>query len=924
MKRTLAAACLALGGFAWAAPLPCSLPAWDLDDPLAWKADAAARTICGRGSPDAAVFRAPRSARVRISARVTPERVTGTNGWSTIGVALVDDDRNLWHAALVAAPADWTGGRAFFELAEMRDGRWLAEQADRLVCTRRRQTAAWRFGETYEVTLESTPAGVSGSARNARGEVVWEAGYAYPKPEAGGEARAVTCGRPALRTTGSFCGTFAAPDADWSEARPRPAPPAAVFPPYASDSFVPGVTDRATGFFRVVEKDGRWWVIDPLGRGTILFGVDHVTYWGHHSQRTGRSLHHEANKARFPNKADWEADTIRRLKAWGFNMLGAGCDAQLQHRGLVHTVFLSIGDALCRKGRDPDVFICPNEDRPCSAFPNVFHPAFAAWADSRARKLCAPRRRDPWLFGYFIDNELAWWGRGKADTGLFDAVAQLPASHPARAAQRRFLAERGVAGEATPAVKLDFLRLAAETYFRVAAEAIRRHDPNHLVMGARFAGLDGAHPAVWEIAGRHCDVVTFNCYPWADLDRNVVRTDRRAAAPRVAEAFAARYALVKRPMLVTEWSFPALDSGLPCTGGAGQRFRTQALRTQATSLFARTMLALPFFVGYDYFMWVDEPAAGISDAFPEDSNYGLIDERGRAYPEITDMFARLHRNVAAVRAAGLPPERAVAAAPETTARAARARLGAARPATFARDGDRYVVRNAAGLELEGRVGGRRMFDAVRLNGRNLGEYTGMWSERVDGTTRWHDAGRVVAVAWRVEDDGRGVLDVTCEGGDAAQGRKLAMTHAITVSAERPWFLCDLVAARNAGSRPIEVSAFFFREYAPYAGNVSKGQRWRVPNLWKDVAGDAWFASADGAFFGGVTEAPTVEQFSYFLTDGGKSQHPDAMFRADEAGGRTLPPGACYAPQGRIWMYAVCGLDGVAGWKRIVGEVEAGR
>jgi hypothetical protein len=34
------------------------------------------------------------------------------------------------------------------------------------------------------------------------------------------------------------------------------------------------------------------------------------------------------------------------------------------------------------------------------------------------------------------------------------------------------------------------------------------------------------------------------------------------------------------------------------------------------------MADLPFLIGYDYFMWVDEPASGISTSFPEDSNYG--------------------------------------------------------------------------------------------------------------------------------------------------------------------------------------------------------------------------------------------------------------------------------------------------------------
>lgn len=918
MKRHLLGLCLIVGLAVSAAPLPCSRADWAYN-PLAWTFDDAAQTVRAGGFPGRfAVHEAtPRSARVRISARVTPEGTVGTNGWSTLGVALVDDDRNFWHVALVQAPQGVEAARRFFELAEMRDGVWLAQHVDRLKTTHHRQTACWVDGATYEVTLACTPDGISGSVKDARGAVIWEMGYAFPKPDAGGAAKAVTCGRPALQATGGFRGTFAAPDATCAEARARPEPEAS-FPPYTGTSFVPGVTDTATGFFRVVEKDGRWWVIDPLGRGTVLLGVDHVTYWGHHSQRTGRSLHHEANKVKFPDKADWEADTLKRLQAWGFNLLGAGCDAKLKHRGLIHTVFLSVGDLLCRDGNDPDLFICPNEHRPCSAFPNVFHPDFAAWADYQARTRCAPNKGDPWLFGYFIDNELAWWGRGAQDTGLFDAVAKLPETHSARIAQRKFLAARGVTGDAPAAVKLDFLRLAADTYFRVASAAIRRHDPNHLVMGARFAGLGGAHPAVWEVSGKYCDVVTFNCYPWADLDRNVVLTDRGGGARRITEAFAEQYGYVKRPMLVTEWSFPALDAGLPCTGGAGQRFQTQALRTQATELFAKTMLSLPFLVGYDYFMWVDEPAAGISDAFPEDSNYGLINEQGVAYPEITAMFAQLHRNVGAVRAAGTPPERpAPACASGETAAAFWARLGAKGRATCVREGDRYVVRNAAGLELAGRVGGSRMFETVKLNGSFLGSYTGMWNERTGGGLRWNEAGRVVAADWR-EEGGRGVLYVTCEGW-AAKDRGLAETHAITVCGDRPWFLCDLVSAKNIGRVPIEMNAFYFRTYAPFAGDKARSGFKSVPNLWKAPARDAWFRVSDGAYYGGASFAPTVSMFTYFLSNGGRSQHPDAMFRPEDE--LTLKPGALYEPKGRIWMLALCGRDGVEGWKRTTAALE---
>ena len=915
MKKVLSALVALCSSVVSAAPLPCDAGKWDAS-PLDWTF-LESGTVIGAGTANAfAIFDAPRCARGRLSARVTPRSV-GTNAvWATCGVALYDDNGNFWHVALVQAPVEEGGGRRF-ELCEMRDGRWLAQQQDRLVCTERRQTRRWNYGEALDLLIECSPEGVRGEVRDMSGGMIWCMRYAFPAAESDGTVKAVTCGRPALRATGGFRGTFADLDASWSE--PRPAP-ASVFPAYASDSFVPDVKEPATGFFRVLRKDDRWWVIDPHGRGTVLLGVDHVTYWGHYSQRARVSHHHEANKVRFPDKRDWEADTLKRLKAWGFNLLGAGCDRALQRRGLIHTVFLSVGDSLCREGNAPELYICPNEHRPCSAFPNVFHPQFAAWADYKARRQCAPNRDDPWLFGYFIDNELAWWGRGAAATGLFDAVAKLPETHSAHVAQKAFLAARGVTGAPADDDKLAFLELAADRYFRISSEAIRRHDPNHLVMGARFAGLGGAHPAVWEVSGKYCDVVTFNCYPWADLDRNVVMTDRGGNAKRVVDAFAERFEHVKRPMLVTEWSFPALDSGLPCTGGAGQRFRTQALRTQATELFAKTMLSLPFLVGYDYFMWVDEPPEGISDAFPEDSNYGLVNEKGEAYPEITSMFARLHGDVGTWLRAGTPVGKTVSQ-PSAGERAAQAcaRLTpcvAGKSASAVKDGDRYVLRNASGLELAGRMGARSMFESVKLNGVMLGRYAGMLNGRVNGSLRWCDATKVVAAEVRVE-NGRAVAEVTSEGRFDRE-RAFRLTHRIVLPAEGGRFLCELVRAENVGMKPIEVNAFYFRQYAPYAPDKAAFGMKNVPNLWKAPQRDAWFAKS-GAYFGGASTAPTVSMFLYHLMNGGKSQHPDAMFVPERE--LTMAPGTVYDPEGSMWMIALCGLDGVDGWTRAVNRIE---
>ncbi len=909
-KIALTALLTSIAAVLIAAPLDCSPERWDAN-PLAWRFDAAASTIRSTGQSKLAWLDAPSSRRTSFTARVTPEKRTGSE-WSVLGIALGDDNRNFWHIAFVVAPTN-LGSRLHCELSEMRDGTWLAHSEDRLRCEFHRGSGKWAFGKEYDLSLSLDERGVRGSIKDSDGNIVFESAFSFAdKP-------AVRCGRPGLNANGGFHGSARLLDAVMADPLPPRADAEQTFPPYESDSFAPEIKDAATGFFHMAEKNGKWWAIDPLGRGTVLLGIDHVTYNGHWSQRTKRSLYREWNDAHYPNHEAWIGETIGRLKSWGFNLLGAGGHAPLEHRGLIHTRFLSMGDSLCWNEQDDEFWICPNEHRPCSAFPNVFHPLFAAHCDYMARKKCAPLKNDPWLFGYFIDNELSWWGRGASRTGLFDAAMNKPDTHHAKKALLKLVADetsrRGLAGtpwEKIPRADKDeirhaFLRLAAERYFSTTSAAIRRHDPNHLVLGARFAGLGGAAPSVWEIAGKYCDVVTFNCYPWADLDRNVVLLHSGRNAQRVAEAFAERHAIVKRPMLITEWSFPALDSGLPCTGGAGQRFRTQKERTAATELFAKTMLSLPFLVGYDYFMWVDEPAAGISDAFPEDSNYGLVNEQGKPYPDITSMFTRLQKNIGHWRAAPLPTERPAPPPRGTSAAEVRSRdYAMSAKVDFSGKGPSAGrIANAAGLSLDYGAPQQRRGIAVSLNGRVIGDYCAMLHVATpDGDQTWLDAPRVTSAEWK---DGSLLVVFECR----SRGYEFSITHRITPSPDRPRFLAELVELRNLGKSPINVKNFFFRAYAPYAGEA-KGAK-GVPNLWKARRAAAWFAN-DGRWFGLMSTAPTANTCNFFWDQSRKSQHPDAICEDESF---TLAPGSTYRPDsGTMWYEAVCGLDGADGWKRV--------
>jgi hypothetical protein len=128
------------------------------------------------------------------------------------------------------------------------------------------------------------------------------------------------------------------------------------------------------GFYTVEPAGGgAWRLYDPAGREIFLNGVDHVKWTGHRSERTASAAYFETNRRKYAVKAAWETNTLHRLREWGFNLLGAGCDNDLRHRGLAHTVYLNIGGRMAKAGGDLAIRANP-ADVPCGGFPNVFSP----------------------------------------------------------------------------------------------------------------------------------------------------------------------------------------------------------------------------------------------------------------------------------------------------------------------------------------------------------------------------------------------------------------------------------------------------------------------------------------------------------------------------------------------------------------------
>ena len=832
------------------------------------------------------------SGRVTFSAEVTPGKADG-DLWCTLGIGLMDDLDNYWLLNLLRRPAA-NGGTIGCELSEMREGVWGAGSADRLRVTVARGDGRWEAGTTYRMTLDLSPTGVVGRIERLDGTLVYARGYAFD-----GNRPAVKFGAPLLYSKGGFSGVCGAFDvrADATLKRPPTA-----YPPYVSSATVPGVTGRKTGFFHMEKAaDGRWWVIDPNGNGTFLRGVCGVRYNGHACERLGgRCLYGENNRKKFATPADWERSTLDRLGKWGFNALGAGSQRSLWRRGCAHSIMIGIGQKMT-KMTEEDMWIGPDTSCPRLNFPNVFHPQFQAFADGEAKAICAPHRDDPWLIGYFIDNELSWRQAAGAD-GLCNRVMTKKPDHSAKAALRDFLRER-VGGDlaafnrlwgtdlasfddilrlerlpgGTPdrlAAKEAFMALAAERYFAAAEKAIRRADPNHMNLGARFSGVNDE--CVWAAAGRHCDLLAVNCYPWADLDRNVIFRHRGRAAERVSDLFGDYYRWSGKPLYVTEWSFPSFESGLPCTVGAGERFHTQRERAQASALYMKTLMALPQVAGYDYFIWVDQPPLGISIRFPEDSNYGLVNAKDEPYADLVKTFTDLQTNLGKWRYEPLPAERELPPAePLTAAKVVRNALRRTAkdltPVSFVREGDRYVVSNACGLVVRGRTGGSYpmpVLEDVSLGGKPMGSLGGALLVRnLKHGDLWQYTGRVLSAEWAEGPSGTGLLTVRCAGGEGRKGSAWETPYEAELKyvffPDRPWILASLEKLANRGNRSYPLKLFTFRQNAPFQHDLRPGKGFRP--AWREADKGCWIELDTGAFAGALSYAPDLLRINYDAT-----------------------------------------------------------
>ena len=426
------------------------------------------------------------------------------------------------------------------------------------------------------------------------------------------------------------------------------------------------------GFFRVGKSTkGRWWLIRSDGKPFLYRGV--CALWmpagGPGSEALAFRQHWEEKNGKDEEKLI--AHCLGILRDLGFNALGEWATPIYYNRGWPYTVLIHVRQVRKESNLTPK-------------HPDIFCPLWEKAYDARCRELCTPLADKKDLVGYFVDNEGGWaqarrdfvWGQdagplvdrnvlGKEPLLLqmfLTADPQRPAHKAAwdwvlarhggnvkqlasdwgadfdSPAKLRELHDKGLA-LASKAFGVDqdaFTTYFVQEYYRKTAEAIRRHDPNHLLLGCRYGGPPG-EVVMKSYDRRHVDVVSFNNY----------RTNFKERADEY-------YKHTQMPMLNGEFSWASggfVDwNKLQARKSFGEEERETCRRKGTTAL--EEAFTHPGLVGYTWYKFCYRFPS------PDDPTYGLIDPSGQRSRFNEQMFRKIHPRLEAIACGELEPGKA--------------------------------------------------------------------------------------------------------------------------------------------------------------------------------------------------------------------------------------------------------------------------
>ena len=285
--------------------------------------------------------------------------------------------------------------------------------------------------------------------------------------------------------------------------------------------------DKLTGrtaFFQLKKEPNRWWLMRPSGEKYFSLGMNHVDpatlrypenlhIW---RKVYGNSMEHWLKESVAPNLEDWGFNCL----GWNQEVVTRGKTNHRHSRHFTYDEYQWLDMPYCHQLPFADFHWWENETR----YPDFYSDGFAAWCDHVAREHCAVMAGDPKLIGYFYIDCPTWLFIGN------DNEWKGPYFDPK-------MLESKVGKEEITEV--------TGQYYKVCHDAVRRYDPNHLILGDRYEANWTLDISIMEGARPYVDVLCFQDFKdpvgnldywyketgmpvlWADGSKNVTLPDGR-------------------------------------------------------------------------------------------------------------------------------------------------------------------------------------------------------------------------------------------------------------------------------------------------------------------------------------------------------------------------------------------------------------
>ena len=398
-----------------------------------------------------------------------------------------------------------------------------------------------------------------------------------------------------------------------------------------------GIMDEAlrqtpTGFFHTKKIDGRWWVIDPLGYPCYIRALSGVVY-----SYQGSPQQKAATLKQYETTEKWALATTRHLmNDLYFNACASPSDEiKTVINGLAWQSGVAFGSLYgehigVNNSNGGYTTFSENNTMP------IFDPEFVTFCDEIASARIAPSATESRFLGWTLGNELPM---------NVDMIHSYMTISPAKSVNYYSYActwywltrmtgkENPTRADVTDELAQLFRGFVWDRYYNVTCSAVRKYDPNHMIIGSRFLTIVKDAPWVLRFSAEYLDCITVNWYgQWEPEAMDIYSFAVNADVP----------------FMVTEFYAKAEENegNLANKDGAGFFVKTQQDRGDFYQSFTLRLLEAKNCIGWHWFQYADnDPTGKTTDASSRDANKGIVSNTHKEYTDLTDDMAEINKNV---------------------------------------------------------------------------------------------------------------------------------------------------------------------------------------------------------------------------------------------------------------------------------------